>query len=167
MRPQEFLTAVQDQTIASLPESLQGASGRVRYGMLQLHYGDPRIHYEVWLVRKTERIEIGLHFEADGETNSAWAEGLAERALELCDALGPETEVEQWGPSWTRLHLTVPLCSLDERLCRDVAARLATLMRLTGEQVAALPVRERQRHVQTPGERGRNWRRRPRRLAGP
>jgi len=145
MRSQEFLHSVRDQALGLVPESLRQPQSRVVYGMLQLHYGEPRIHYEVWLVRKTGRIEIGLHFEGEREVNHAWAAQLAERVFEFQDALGPEADLEEWSPSWTRLHVTLPLGALDDRLCTDVAGRLAALLRLTAAQIAAVAPRLRQR----------------------
>ncbi|HVC30207.1 MAG TPA: hypothetical protein VND24_03400 [Steroidobacteraceae bacterium] len=165
MRSQEFLHSVRDQALALVPESLRQPQARVVYGMLQLHYGEPRIHYEVWLVRKTGRIEIGLHFEDEREVNHAWASQLAERVFEVQEALGPEADLEEWSPSWTRLHVTVSLEALDEHLCANVADRLAALMRLTGAQVAAITPRLRERTIHGPGQRGRNWKRRPRRAS--
>ena len=164
MRSQEFLHAVRDQALALVPESLRQPQARVVYGMLQLHYGEPRIHYEVWLVRKTGRIEIGLHFEDEREVNHAWASRLAERVFELRDALGPEADLEEWSPSWTRLHVTLPIDSLDERLCADVAGRLAALIILTGAEVAAVAPHLRERGAQRQNRQGRQWKHRPHRV---
>lgn len=163
MQSQEFLIAVRDQTLALLPDELREAHARVHYGMLQIHYREPRAHYEVWLVRKTGRIEIGLHFEADRERSHEWAEALADRSLELRESLGPEAELEEWTPSWTRLHLTLPLETLDRALCGEVAERLTDLIRTTAEFVSAIPARARRPvEGQSPGHR-EHWRRRRRR----
>lgn len=162
MQPQAFLTAVRDQAFAGLPGPLQGAQARIRYGMLQIHFGDPRIHYEVWLVRKTGRIEIGLHFESDRDVNEIRAAGLAGRALELREFLGPEAEIEAWSPSWTRLHLTLPLGPLEPELCSDVAERLAALVRLTGDEIVALPPRRPADPSAERPQHGRHWRQRRR-----
>lgn len=131
MRPQEFLHAVRERAAARLPTEMRNWHARVAYGSLQLHYGNPSIHYEVWLVRKTGRVEIGLHFEAERETSRAWAVQLASHADELRAAIGPSVELEDWTASWSRLHETVPLDALDEPLCDDVALRLAEIVRAT------------------------------------
>lgn len=166
MRTQEFLADVRDQAIARLPAPLQSLRTRILYSMLKLHYGEPRVHYEVWLVNKTERIEIGLHFEADHETNHAWAATLADRALELREALGPEAELEEWSPSWTRLHLTLPLGSLNEDLSGAVSERLAALIEATAPLLSGLEIQPRE-HADGVGGKRRHWRHRPRRsLAG-
>jgi len=166
MQAQAFLASVRDKALAGLPDELRPPQSRIRYGMLQLHYGDPRIHYEVWLVRKTGLIEVGLHFEADRDMNLARAEGLAQRVLELREFLGPDAEIEQWSPSWTRLHLTVPIRALDDALCDEVAGRLASLLRITGEEIASLPARSRGQTSTTRYEHRRHWHRRGRAAAG-
>lgn len=131
MRPQEFLLAVRDRALAALPEEQRNFHARVMYASLQLHYGNPRMHYEVWLVRKTGRIEIGLHFEGEREENQQAAALLAERVHELRDGAGADIELEQWTASWTRLHVTLPLSALSEAACAETAARLASLIAAT------------------------------------
>jgi hypothetical protein len=163
MQSQEFLVEVRDRALAALPTALRDPHARVHYGMLQIHYGEPRAHYEVWLVRKTNRIEIGLHFEADRERSHAWAEELADRSLELREALGPDAELEEWTPSWTRLHLTVPLETLGDSLCNEVAALLASLIETTGELVCSIPPRGRRDPGTAASGRREHWRRRRRR----
>ena len=131
MRPEEFLSAVRERAAAQLPPDLRGWRARIMYASLQAHYGNPRVHYEVWLVRKTGRVEIGLHFEADQESNREWAGHLAGHADTLRAAIGPAVELEEWTASWTRLHETLPLGPLDDQLCDDVAGRLATIVTTT------------------------------------
>ncbi len=163
MQSQEFLAAIRDQTLGLLPEELRDAHARIRYGMLQIHYGEPRAHYEVWLVRKTGRIEVGLHFEAERERSHGWAEALADRALELREALGPDTDLEEWTPSWTRLHFTLPLGTLGAPLSAEVAGRLAQLIRVTSEYVSAIPARRREQTEGSTHAQREHWRRRRRR----
>jgi hypothetical protein len=162
MQAQAFLASVRDEALAIAPGELGTLQSRIRYGMLQLHYGDRRVHYEVWLVRKTGLIEVGLHFESERETNQAHAEVLAERALELREFLGPDVELEQWSPSWTRLHLTVPLRTLDAAFSREIGEKLAALVSLTGAQIAGLPAGDRGHSHAAGTEHRRHWRRRKR-----
>ena len=131
MRPHEFLHAVRERAAMQLPPSLRDWRARVMYATLQTHYGNPCVHYEVWLVRKTGRIEVGLHFEDEREVNRRWAAYLATYADQLREALGPDVELEDWTASWTRLHQTLPLGPLDDVLCDDVAARLAAIVAAT------------------------------------
>jgi hypothetical protein len=85
------------------------------------------VHYEVWVQKKTGRIEIGLHFESsDPDANYRWAAALAPRMLEVQSKLGPNVELEEWTRAWTRLHETLAFeGKLSESLAGDVSARLA------------------------------------------
>src|SRR3972149_6339300 len=97
MRVQEFLALVQDLLLAELPGELkEGLNWRIRFSLLQFYRETPRVHYEVWPQRRTNRLEIGLHFEEEREVSYRWAALLAERALEIQAALGPSLELEEW-----------------------------------------------------------------------
>jgi len=159
MRPHEFLNAVRERAVARLPEELRGWRARVQYAALQAHYGNPRLHYEVWLVRKTGRIEIGLHIEAERETSRAWAAFLAAHADDLRASIGPGVELEDWTASWSRLHETVPLGPLSEDLSDEVAARLAAIVAATQPLLAEAGANAARRRA-APGERRERWRQR-------
>jgi hypothetical protein len=128
MRPREFLAAVRDAATAALPDALRAFHVRLASGMVQLHFGNPRVHYEVWLVRTTGRIEIGLHFEGEREDNARAAALLADHAHAIRALVGDDAELEQWTAAWTRLHVTLPPAPLTDALSRETARRLACLM---------------------------------------
>ncbi|MBI4300922.1 MAG: hypothetical protein HY677_07270, partial [Chloroflexi bacterium] len=129
LRQREFLTLVAQLLPQHLPEPLRAFNGRVEGGMmLKVFYHSPRIHYEVHPLRKTGRIEIGLHFEAERETSYRLLARFAECFVEVQAALGPSVEPEEWTNSWTRLHETWPLTRLDDALAQKVAARLGQMI---------------------------------------
>jgi hypothetical protein len=131
MRVRHFLLLVQERLASLLPPSASDGrsfQARIRFNLLQVYFDHPSIHYEVWPQKKTGRIEIGLHFEAEGETNYRWAAVLAERMPEVQAALGPAMELEEWTPVWTRLHHTLPMGALDEQEVDEAARRLAALI---------------------------------------
>ncbi|MCH8813493.1 MAG: hypothetical protein IH957_00140 [Chloroflexi bacterium] len=130
---------VRDQVIARLPKDLRDMNHRIRSVWLQLHYHSPKVHYEVWLARKNERIEIGLHFEGPKEFSYLWAERIAPYMPEIQARLGSAVELEEWTSSWTRLHQTLPYDPLNEPLAEEVAARLADTI------VTLQPIVERER----------------------
>ena len=130
MRFHEFLLRVRELAEARLPADAPQLQARLRLSLIQHNRDDPRLHYEVWIQRKTGRIEVGLHFEGERETNYRWAQALSRRVLELQARLGPGVELEEWTRSWTRLHLTVPLRKLDEDLAEEVAELLARFIRV-------------------------------------
>jgi len=130
MRFHEFLLRVRELAEARLPTDAPRLRGRLRPSLIQLYQHDPRLHYEVWIQRKTGRIEVGLHFEGERETNYRWAEALSRRVLELRARLGPSVELEEWTRSWVRLHQTVPLRKLDDGLAEEVAELLALFIQV-------------------------------------
>jgi hypothetical protein len=125
LRVRDFMSLVLDRTTELLPPELRRFNARIRFVRLQLHYSIPKIHYEAWLTRKTERIEIGLHFEGERQFSYRWAELMAARMPEIQARLGPQVELEEWTPSWTRIHQTIPYDPLSEPLADEVARRLA------------------------------------------
>jgi hypothetical protein len=129
VRIRDFLLAVYDALSARLTGALRDHEWRVRWSLLQLYFGNPTVHYEVWVQKKNRRIELGLHFEGERDDNYAWAAALAPRALEIQAQLGPSVELEEWTESWTRLHETISFeGKLDEALAAEIAGRLARFM---------------------------------------
>ena len=127
-RVRDFMSLVLERATELLPPELRGFTARLRFVWLQLHYWTPKVHFEVWLTRKTERIEIGLHFEGEREFSYRWAEVMATRMPEVMARLGPQVELEEWTSSWTRIHQTLPYDPLSEPLAEEVARRLAEMM---------------------------------------
>jgi hypothetical protein len=129
MRVGDFMARVHDETLAQLPAKLRDScTARVRFVWFQVHFHSPKVHYEVWLTRKTERIEIGLHFEGPQEFSYAWAAAFAEHMAEVQAGCGPTFELEEWTASWARIHETIPYDPLSEVLADEVASRLARLI---------------------------------------
>ena len=127
MKVREFIALLPAQVAAELPTSLRGFRVREQFGSLvKLYYGQrPDIHYEVWVQRRRGQIELGLHFEADAAANDACLALLARGFTVIRRRLGPAAEPEQWTSSWTRIHETAPLDTLDHGLLHRVASRLA------------------------------------------
>ena len=125
LRVRDFMALVLERATELLPAELRGFDAKTRFVWLQIHYWTPKVHYEVWLARKTGRIEIGLHFEGERDFSYRWAEVMAVRMPEVQARLGPQVELEEWTSSWTRIHQTVPYDPLSEPLAEDVARRLA------------------------------------------
>jgi len=140
MRVGDFLTLVNEQAMSLLPDGLRaGATSRISSSWLWVHYHHPKVHHEVWLARKTGRIEIGLHFEGPRDFSYRWAEVMAPHMAEIQARLGPQMELEEWTASWARVHQTLPYDPLSEPLAEEVAARFA-------EMIAVLqPIVERER----------------------
>ncbi len=173
MRVADFMPLVQERALSQIPDELRdGLTARIRSVWLQVHYHTPKVHYEVWLTRKTGRIEIGLHFEGPREYSYRWAELMSAHAPEIFGQLGPDVEIEEWTPSWTRIHQSLPYDPLSEPLADEVARRLAEMITVLQpivemERDNVPPALE--RAVETNGKRprGRFERRKATRRSGP
>lgn len=126
MRIRDFLLLAYECFSRRLAKRYRDHQWRVRFSLLQVYFASASIHYEVWVQRKTGRIEIGLHFEGEPDDNFRWAAALAPRAIEIQSKLGPAVELEEWTRSWTRLHETRAVgAKLTEELADEVGERLA------------------------------------------
>ena len=129
MRVRDFMDLLQERSLAMLPHDLrESCTARVRFIWFQVHFHSPKVHYEVCLTRKTERIEIGLHFEGPRDFSYLWAQRFAEHMLVVAAELGPEWELEEWTASWARLHITMPYDPLSPALAEAVAEPFARLI---------------------------------------
>ena len=129
LRIRDFLALVHEGVTARFGAKLDGLEWRQRFGYLQYFRGDPAIHYEIWVQRKTERLEIGLHFEgSDRERNYEAAALLGERAPDIVAAVGPDYELEEWTAQWTRLHRSFAAPALTPALAAEAADRAAALI---------------------------------------
>ncbi|MBI5288383.1 MAG: hypothetical protein HY873_05380 [Chloroflexi bacterium] len=129
LRIRDFLALVDHGVRERMgPRAYRSWETRQRFGYVQYWKGEHWLHYECWVQRKTQRLEIGLHFEGDRDRSYAAAGLLAEHAIEVAAAAGPEYELEEWTPTWARLHRAFPAPSLTEDLAADAAARVVALI---------------------------------------
>ena len=129
LRIRDFLALVHDGVAAELGANLDGFDSRQRFGYVQYYRGSPAVHYEIWVQRKTQRLEIGLHFEGERDANYAAAEALAMRAPDVQARIGPEYELEEWTTVWTRLHRSFAAPSLTPELAHEAASHAVALIR--------------------------------------
>jgi len=129
----QFLAALPEAVRRRLPPELADFKVRHGAGLVKFYYGDPRVHFEVWLLGGSRRIELGLHFELpDPEANRRWLAEFDAHFFDICARLGPNLEPELWTSSWTRLHETWPLEPLSEELAERVAGRMAEIIETLG-----------------------------------
>jgi hypothetical protein len=128
LRIREFLALVHEGATSRLGTRAAGFASRQRFGYIQYYRGSPAVHYEVWVQRKTARLEIGLHFEGERDANYRAAALLAELAPDVVSAIGPEYELEEWTAQWTRLHRTFTAPVLDDALATDAAHHVVALI---------------------------------------
>ncbi|MDZ7727573.1 MAG: hypothetical protein U5Q44_04880 [Dehalococcoidia bacterium] len=144
LKSREFLFYTEDLAMAGLPEAFPRPERRVMWTILQMYYGTPDLHFELQPQGARKQVELGLHFEADVETNEARAVSVARYAPEILGELGPEWEMEEWTASWRRLHRVFAYERLTAGLGREVAEQmtllLVTLQPLIEEAEAIRPV---------------------------
>ena len=98
--------------------------------LIKFHYGDPKVHYEVWVRRRAATVEVGLHFEGPAEANSRYLDELTGEYSDIVASLGPKVEPEQWTASWTRVHQDFPFSVLDDDLLMVVSGCLSQMVRV-------------------------------------
>jgi hypothetical protein len=139
MRSTDFLSHVVKAVRPKLPTEWQEFEINGFGSLVKLYYGDPNVHFEVWVQNKTSRVEVGLHLEADQATNDQLMAYFAGRFVEVQAALGPRIELDEWTRSWGRIHEMVPFTVLDEALVERVARRLSQLITVLQPMLVEAP----------------------------
>ena len=141
LKTREFLGEAVELVRMQLPPDLRDLEVIGPVGSLvKLHYGDPKLHYEVWVRRRAGAVEVGLHFESTAETNSHYLNGLTDLHDTVVAPLGPEIEAGGWAASWTRVHRSFAFSSLDEDLLMIVSGCLSQMIRLMEPAVRQISV---------------------------
>lgn len=122
-----FLNTLPDHVIPLLPSQLQGIKIRQPWRwLIQLHYGEPRLHYEVSRPRNRQMLELGFHCEArDRQLNRFLLDGFRHHLFEIKDTLGEGVEAEMWDKGWTKIYELYPMAELSQEFQREVGRRLA------------------------------------------
>ena len=111
--------------MGALPGEFPRPERKVMWTTLQLHFGDPAVHFELQPQPSRGIVELGLHFEGAAEANDVWAARIGANANAIAAALGPEWELEVWTASWRRLHRTWRFTDLTAGLADEVGAEFA------------------------------------------
>ena len=124
---QRFLKTLPDVLIPLLPEPLQGIKVRQPWRwLIQFHYGEPYLHYEVSRLRNQQGYELGFHCEArDKGLNRFLLMGFRRHLFEIKAELGESVEAEMWDRGWTKIYEVVPEAELTPEYQAIVGARLA------------------------------------------
>lgn len=129
-----FISTLTDEVRPLLPAHLQRFKARRPWSLLQLHYGEPSLHYEVGHVgerpgRLVTGWELGFHCEArDHHLNRLLLDGFRRNLFEIKATLGESIEAEMWDRGWTKIYEVYPDEALTEAYRRQVAERLAQIM---------------------------------------
>ena len=131
LKRRDFLNQVPELARMQVPPELRDFEIVGPWGpLVKLHFGDPTVHYEVWLSRRDGELEVGLHFEGAAEDNARHLDHIKSNLSEITGELGNEVVAEEWTRHWTRLHEIMPIGELDEELLMEVSSRLAQYVRV-------------------------------------
>ncbi|MCE2404357.1 MAG: hypothetical protein J4F43_04270 [Dehalococcoidia bacterium] len=129
LKTKEFLVEVVELLRMQLPAWLRDVNVLGPVGsLIKVHYGNPKVHYEVWVRPRHGSIEVGLHFEAESGLNRRYLSELRGRHAQTVASLGPEVQPEEWVRSWTRVHQAIPFSELDEDTLMVVSGRLSQMV---------------------------------------
>lgn len=125
-----FLKTLPELVLARLPEPLQGIQPRQPWRwIVQFHYGEPRLHYEVSRTPKQGGWELGFHCEArDKDLNRFLLNGFRRHLFEIKDNLGETVEAEMWDKGWTKIYEVYPERPLTADYQREIGQRLAEII---------------------------------------
>ena len=129
-----YLETLPDTLRPLLPVALQGFQVRRPWSLLQLHFGEPSLHYEVSYVgqrpgRLVTGWELGFHCEArDHHMNRLLLDGFRRHLFEIKATLGESVEAEMWDRGWTKIYEVYPDAPLTQAYRADVAGRLAEMI---------------------------------------
>jgi hypothetical protein len=129
MKASEFMRAIPDATRPHLPPALREFRSATRPWLAQIHYGQPRVHYEVWTLSRRNLLELGLHFEhRTRSVNARLLDHFDAHAVAIKAELGAGVEVEPWDKGWAKVYETLPLEPFEPPYLERVAGRLAQMI---------------------------------------
>lgn len=129
-----FINSLPDFVRPLLPAPLRGFQVRRPWSLLQIHYGEPSLHYEVGRVspdaiRRVEGWELAFHCESrDHQLNRLLLDGFRRHLFEIKATLGERIEAEMWDKGWTKIYEVYPAAPLTEAYRAEVAGRLAAII---------------------------------------
>ncbi len=125
----EFLRTMPDAVLPHLPPWLKGATPRQPFRwIVQIHFGEPRLHYEVSRVRD-RGWELGFHCESrDKNLNRLVLTGFRRHLFEIKVALGEQFEAEMWDRGWSKAYEVVDDAPLTAAYQQQIGLRLATII---------------------------------------
>ena len=130
MSHNKFLQTLPEVVLPLLPPTLQGIEVRQPWRWLvQFHYGEVRLHYEVSRVRYRGGWELGFHCEAsDKNLNRFLLDGFRRHLLEIKDTLGDSIEAEMWDKGWTKIYEVYPDGDLTPAYQAEIGRRVAQII---------------------------------------
>lgn len=127
----QFIRTLPEAVLPHLPAHLrQSVQPRQPFRwVMQFHFGEPRLHYELARVRGKRGWEIGLHCEAkDKRLNRFLLDGFRRNLFEIKATLGEQVEAEMWDRGWTKIYEVVEERPLTGEYQAEIGQRMAAHM---------------------------------------
>ena len=126
----QFLKTLPEVVIPNLPPTLNDIKVRQPWQwLIQFHYGEPRLHYEVSRPKGRSGFELGFHCEArDKNLNRLMLYGFRQHLFEIKDILGETIEAEMWDKGWTKIYEVYPEKDLTSDYQVELGQRLADII---------------------------------------
>lgn len=130
MSQQIFIKTLPDVMIPHLPSKLQTIQVRQPWRwLIQFHFGETRLHYELSRIARRDAWEIGFHFESsDKQLNRFLLMGFRRHLFEIKDVLGEQFEAEMWDKGWAKVYEVVPLEAYTDAHQTHIGQRLAKVI---------------------------------------
>lgn len=125
-----FLQTLPEAMVPHLPPALKGIRVRQPWRwLIQFHYGEPSLHYEVGRASGRPGLELGFHCEAaDKRLNRYLLDGFRRHLFEIKELLGDSIEAEMWDKGWTKIYEVYPQEELTAGYQERVGRRLAEII---------------------------------------
>ena len=129
VRWQPFLRGLPAELRESLPADLRDFRWTAYASQAKAWFGNPDLHYEIWVRGRLRVVELGLHFEADDLTNARLLAAFRARARDVKRGLGTDARIEEWDRGWARVWEPLSLELGDDELPGDVRWVMPTARR--------------------------------------
>lgn len=129
----DFFENVITRLRGDLPENLRGFRHRgwENSNVAQVYYSQSSIHYELRLLKRGLRAEIGLHFETSQSRNLKLLDHFYPVVGDLEQSLGVAVHAEPWGKYWARVYLLQPGQPLSAAWATEIAKQWAKFISAT------------------------------------
>lgn len=129
MEGRALLNGLPKAVRALVGSDLRACTSTTGFGLIKIHYGNPKLHYEANHQPRSQTIEIGLHFEADRFTNARLLGAFRVHQKKIERALR-SARLEDWDKGWARIWEPIAYEQLDAKLQSHIAERLARYIRV-------------------------------------
>lgn len=130
MKYMEFIRTMPSAVLPHIPDHLSGIQPHQPFRwIIQFHFGERRLHYEIGRVAYSKDLELAYHFESkDKDLNRYLLKGFRRHLFEIRDTLGPQIQAEMWDRGWTKVYERVPEAPYSADYQQELGKRMAEII---------------------------------------